>query len=524
MSRASRQLSLPFIRIDRKMRRPVYQQLYDGLREAILDGRLRPGDRLPATRLIAEELGVSRNIVVMAFEQLGMEGYIQGRSGSGSFVAEEIPEGMENRKEAGRGLRGGLTAEEEGGGKEVSGKRKGGGKGSIGEGEGRRLKGDFVETMERVILPRNTMREEILPFQTGQPAFDAFPFAVWSKLAARVYRYLDFQHLGYEDAAGYFPLREAIADHLRVNRSVECEADRILIVNGTQQALALCAQLLLRPGDRFWIDDPGYVNARAVFTLFGGEPCPIPVTGEGLDIDYAIRHHPDGKLAYLTPSHQDPVGGTLPLAQRLRLLAWANEHRCWLIEDDYDSELRYHGKPIPSLQGLDTHGHVIYTGTFSKVLFPALRIAYMVLPDREIFQAFKSLKALNDRQSPLTDQLILTDFIKEGYFHRHLRKMRGIYSERLQCLLSELQAHLSDRLSFTDPSAGMHLAAYFSKPVDEVRLLRAAADRKLVLPSLREYTLGKYDRPGILLGYAAFSEEKIRKAVRVLAECFAEVS
>lgn len=503
MSRASRQISLPFIRIDRKVRRPVYQQLYDGIRSAILEGKLRPGDRLPATRLIAEELGVSRNIVVMAFEQLGMEGYLQGKSGSGSFVADFELLATSDKLQAASCER-----------RAVSDVLQ----------EERRLTGDFLRTLERVVLPRNTMREEILPFQTGQPAFDAFPFAVWSKLAARVYRYLDFQHLGYEDAAGYFPLREAIADHLRVNRSVQCEADRILIVNGTQQALTLCAQLLLQPGDRFWIDDPGYVNARAVFTLFGGEPCPIPVTGEGIDIDYAFRHHPDGKLAYLTPSHQDPVGGTLPLAQRLRLLAWANEHRCWLIEDDYDSELRYRGKPIPSLQGLDTHGNVIYTGTFSKVLFPALRIAYMVLPDREVFQAFKSLKALNDRQSPLTDQLILTDFIKEGYFHRHLRKMRGIYNERLQCLLGELQAQLSDRLSFTDPSAGMHLAAYFSAPVDEVRLMQAAAARKLVLPSLREYTLGNYDRPGILLGYAAFPEEKIRKAVRALADCFAEIS
>jgi len=244
-----------------------------------------------------------------------------------------------------------------------------------------------------------------------------------------------------------------------------------------------------------------------------------------MDIDYAFWHHPDARLAYITPSHQDPVGGTLPLAQRLRLLAWARDHRLWLIEDDYDSELRYRGKPIPSLQGLDTHGNVIYTGTFSKVLFPALRVAYMVLPDPEVFQAFKSLKALNDRQSALTDQLILTDFIREGYFHRHLRKMRTIYNQRLQCLLGELTTHLSEVLSFTDPSAGMHLAVYFKDPAfDERRLLRAAADRGLVLPSLREYTLGNYDRPGILLGYAAFPEEKIREAVQALASCFQEIS
>jgi len=277
------------------------------------------------------------------------------------------------------------------------------------------------------VLQRNIDREETAPFQTSQPAFDAFPFAIWSKLAGRVYRYLDFQHLGYEDAAGHLPLREAIADHLRVNRGVQCDASRILIVNGAQQALFLAAQLLLQPGDRFWIDDPGYVNARSTFLLHGGVACPIPVTAEGTDIDYACQHYPEARLAYLTPSHQHPVGGTLPLAQRLKLLAWARDRRLWIIEDDYDSELRYRGKPIPSLQGLDTHGNVIYIGTFSKVLFPALRVAYMVLPD---------------------------------------------------------------------------------------------ARKGLILLSLREYTIGACHRPGILLGYSSFPEDKIRQAVRTLKAIF----
>ncbi|HEY8969316.1 MAG TPA: PLP-dependent aminotransferase family protein [Puia sp.] len=493
MSRSSRQISLPFIRIDRKGVRPVYEQLYDGMREAILNGRLQPNDRLPATRLIAEELGVSRNIVVMAFGQLLMEGYIRSKAGAGSFV-----EAMDTTPPAPRAGRRPL--------------------------QGRPFEGEFVRRLGEVVLQRNIEKEETVPFQTSQPAFDAFPFAVWSRLAARVYRYLDFQHLGYEDAAGHLPLREAIADHLRVNRGVQCEASRILIVNGTQQALFLAAQLLLQPGHRFWIDDPGYVNARSAFLLHGGVACPIPVTGEGTDIDYAIQHYPDARLAYLTPSHQYPLGGTMPLAQRLKLLAWAREHRLWIIEDDYDSELRYHGKPIPSLQGLDTHGNVIYIGTFSKVLFPALRVAYMVLPDDASFQSFRSLKALNDRQSPLVDQMILTDFIKEGYFHRHLRRMRSVYSVRLQCLLEELETHLSEYLSFTDPAAGMHLAAFFKKPVDEDRLLQAAARKGLVLLSLREYTIGTCHRPGILLGYSSFPEDKIRQAVRTLKAIFSSHS
>jgi GntR family transcriptional regulator/MocR family aminotransferase len=218
------------------------------------------------------------------------------------------------------------------------------------------------------------------------------------------------------------------------------------------------------------------------------------------------------------------LGGTLPLAQRLKLLAWARHRRLWIIEDDYDSELRYRGKPIPALQGLDTHGNVIYIGTFSKVLFPALRVAYMVLPDEASFQSFRSLKALNDRQSPTVDQLILTEFIKEGYFHRHLRKMRSIYSDRLQCLLEELETHLSEYLSFSDPAAGMHLAAYFKKPVDEDRLLQSAAAKGLILLSLSEYTIGACHRPGILLGYSSFSEDKIRRAVRTLKTVFKSIS
>ena len=491
---------MPYIKVDRASDVPLYQQLYEGVQKAILKGVLKTGDRLPATRLIAEELGVSRNIVVMAFEQLGMEGYIKSRSGSGSYVEGAAP-GLE--RGVGRGM----------------------GSAGVMEVKTSRLPGSaFARTLEQVVLPRNTVREAIMPFQTGEPAFDAFPFGIWSKLAAKVYRYLDFQHLGYDDAGGHYPLREAIADHLRVNRGVRCDASRILIVNGTQQALALCAQLLLEPGDQFWIDDPGYVNARAVFRLFGGEACPVPVTPDGTDVDFAIRHYPRARLAYLTPSHQDPVGGTIPLAQRQKLLAFAREQRLWLIEDDYDSELRYRGKPIPSLQGLDTDGSVIYIGTFSKVLFPALRVAYMVLPEGEVLSAFRSLKALNDRQPALTDQLILTEFIKEGHFHRHLRKMRMLYSLRLQCLLGELDTHLSDELTFTDPEAGMHLAAWFKRPVNEPALLQAVAEAGLVLPSLRDYTLGDYDRPGILMGYAAFSEEKIRRAVKVLQECFYKIS
>jgi GntR family transcriptional regulator/MocR family aminotransferase len=370
---------------------------------------------------------------------------------------------------------------------------------------------------------RNTAREEVLPFQTTAPAFGAFPFAVWNKLAARAYRYLDFRHLGYEDAAGHLLLREAIADHLRVNRGVNCTADRVLIVNGSQHALALIAQLLLQPGDNYWMEDPGYVNARAVFTVFGGRPCPVPVTGEGMDIEYAVRHYPKARLAYLTPSHQYPLGGTMPLAQRLKLLARANKHKLWLIEDDYDSELRYQGKPIPSLQGLDPHGNVIYIGTFSKILFPALRIGYMVLPDAELFQAFKSLKALNDRQTALTDQLILADFIKEGHFHRHIRKMRVLYSARLQYLMEQLKAHLSGHLSFTDPSAGMHLATYFKRRVDEKKLLAKAGEKGLVLHSIRDYALKHYGSPGILLGYSSFPEKVLKAGVMTLKEVFGEM-
>lgn len=528
MSKQSRQISLPFIRIDRGAVKPLYEQLYACIRDAILHGPLRSNDRLPASRLIAEELDISRNVVVMAFEQLALEGYIDSRSGSGSYVARNIPAGAVPGRASGS-----REAIPDAGGWDnghpvLRGAIPGGGESRAGIGEQEighpvpipRVPEAFTRLLLQTVLLRNTTREEVIPFQTAIPAFDAFPFATWSKLAARAYRYLEFQHLGYDDAAGYLPLREAITDHLRINRGVNCRADQVLIVNGSQHGVALIAQLLLQPGDQYWMEDPGYVNARAILTLFGGRPCPIPVTSDGMDIGYAIHHYPKARLAYLTPSHQYPLGGTMPMGQRLKLLAWANKNKCWLIEDDYDSELRYQGKPIPSLQGMDPHGNVIYMGTFSKTLFPALRLAYLVLPDAALVESFKLLRAVSDRQSPLTDQLILNDFIREGYFHRHIRKMRVLYNFRLQFLMRQLEEHLPGHLSFSDPAAGMHLPAYFKRPVDEERLQAKAKERGMILPAIKDYALTHFDRPGMLLGYASFSEVKLNAGVMALKEVF----
>ena len=238
------------------------------------------------------------------------------------------------------------------------------------------------------MLGRNKNHEEIIPFQTAVPAFDAFPHQTWIKIANRVYGSMAHLPLGYGDAAGYYPLREVIAQYVRTARAVQCEAEQILITTGSQQGLNMVADLLLKPGDEAWIEDPGYHGARAALVKAGVNLCPVSVGKEGISIDEGIREFPKAKLVYLTPSHQYPLGGTLPLTERLKLLHWAYKKKMWILEDDYDSELRYNGRPIPSLQGLDKGKRVIYSGTFSKVLFPALRIGYLVLPTTEMLHLY----------------------------------------------------------------------------------------------------------------------------------------
>jgi GntR family transcriptional regulator/MocR family aminotransferase len=476
--------------LDRASPLPLHRQLYDGLRVAILHGALAPGRRLPATRALAEQLGVSRNTVVTAFDQLLAEGYITGRVGSGSYVAALLPDELlvarapESQPPPGGAL----------GAQPLSSR-------------GARLAATPVTAARGLGAPR--------AFRPGLPALDAFPSAVWAHLSARVWRRLPPELFGYGDPAGYRPLREALAAYLAEARAVRCAPDQVLVVAGSQQAIDLAARVLLDPGDPVWVEDPGYLGARGALLSAGAHLVPVPVDAEGLDVAAGVAREPAARLAYVSPSHQYPLGVTLSLARRLALLDWAARAGAWVVEDDYDSEYRYAGRPLAALQGLDRAGRVIYVGTFSKVLFPGLRLGYLVVPP-DLVDAFTAARALADRHPPGPEQGVLAAFIADGHFARHIRRTRALYAERQEGLVAAAR-DLGDLLQVAPAEAGMHLIGWLPAGADD----RAAADRALAAgveaPALSAYALEPPTRGGLLLGYAGFEPRVLRAGVRRLA-------
>lgn len=472
---------------------PFYRQLYEGIREAILSGRLPPRTRLPSTRAVAAELGVSRTTVVAAFGQLLAEGYLEGRTGSGTFVAPLLPEellGVRRRTEDGRR--------------------------AARSGRALSRRGARISA-----TPTSMARDRGAPraFRPGVPALEEFPFGAWRRLASRAWRRPEPGLLGYGDPAGYFPLRRVISEHLGPARAVRCEPGQIIIVSGSQQALDLCARVLLDPGDAAWVEDPGYRGARAALIGAGARPVPVPVDAQGLDVEAGIRLEPAARLACVTPSHQYPLGMTMGLGRRLELLRWADRSGAWVLEDDYDSEYRYSGRPLEALQGLDTAGRVVYAGTFSKVLFPALRLGYLVVPP-DLVDAFVAARELSDRQSPGMEQAVLAEFIAEGHFVRHLRRTRALYARRQEILLDEASRQLAGRLEVEPAEAGMHLVGWLAGENDR-KASRLAAKHGVEAPAISLYGGPPDGRGGLMLGYAAVSEDGIRSGVRRLAEALA---
>jgi GntR family transcriptional regulator/MocR family aminotransferase len=476
-----------FFALDRSSPTPLHRQLYDHLRREILAGRLPSGQRLPPTRSFADQLGVSRNTVVSAFDQLLAEGYVEGRVGSGTYVAASIPDDV---------LEVASTRRAPQAGGRVRGLSK----------RGCRLAGLSLDTGVR----------DALPFRTAVPDLVHLPLSAWAKIARRLLRRPPTDLLTYGDARGYEPLRRALAAHVAATRGVVCSPDQVLIVSGSQQGLALIANVLLDPGDSAWIEDPGYVGSRATLTTAGIEPLPVPVDDEGLDVDWARGHHPEARLTYVTPSHQFPTGVIMSLARRLRLLDWAQRTDAWIVEDDYDGEYRYGGMPLESLQGLDRGQRVLYLGTLSKVLFPSLRLGYLVVP-RDLVDAFCAAKVLADRHPPSLDQAILADFIDEGHLGRHIRRMRALYRARQEALLSALGQHLDGLLEASVTDTGMHLVAWLPPEVDDRAATAAAAARGLVAPAISAYSLAHAPRGGLVLGFAAFDGSQIEAGTRRLA-------
>jgi GntR family transcriptional regulator/MocR family aminotransferase len=475
---------LPGIGVDRSAGTPLYRQICDGYRRAIVEGRLRAGQRLPSTRALAAELGVSRIPVLGAFDQLLAEGYFESRVGSGTFVSRTLP------GEAGPPA-------------------------------------PSAAPDARTAAPRATGRRAALPhapperwlagvgaFRMSEPALDHFPHATWARLVARHARALRGPRLNYASPLGDLALRQALAAYLRTARAVRCEAGQIMVVSGSQQALAITARVLLDPGQAVWVEEPGYRGARDALALAGARLVPVPVDEEGLDVAAGRRRAGKARAAVVTPSHQYPLGATMSAARRLQLLDWAQSSGSWIVEDDYDSEYRYEVQPVAALQGLDRDARVVYVGTFSKVLYPALRVGYLVIPP-DLVDRFAAVREAMDICPPLLAAAVLADFIGEGHFARHLRRMRALYRERRGALVQALDRAFGARLRVVGAEAGMHLVALRERAGDRSIALRAAREGLWVMPLSACYL----ERPvhhGLVLGYGGTGVEEMPRAVQRL--------
>jgi len=490
MRRASSSAVATLLAIDPAASAPLYRQLYDRVRAAILAGRFHAGQQLPSTRLLASDLGLSRNTVVGAFEQLIAEGYLQGTTGSGTYVARELPDEVLHAPRPplprAHPLRRGPRLST----------------------RGRAL----AESVSPALLRSSDPR----PFRSGIPALEQFPYEIWTRLVTRCWRRHPHALLPYGDTAGYPPLREAIAAYLGVARAVECTPEQVIIISGAQQALHLAAMLLLDPGDHVWVENPGYPGARSALASTGARLVPVPLDAAGLDLSAASALCSSPRMVYVTPSHQFPTGVTMTLARRLELLRETGKSRAWILEDDYDSEYRYASRPVAALQGLDRSGRVIYFGTFSKVLFPALRLAYMVVPPA-LVTSFTAAKAVTDRHSPTVEQAVLADFISEGHFTRHIRRMRALYLERLEALLDAFNRELKGIVEVHRPEAGMHIIGWLPKGASDREISRRAAAAGVDASPISSFFVSRPPRDGLMLGYTGYSEAAIREATRRLA-------
>jgi GntR family transcriptional regulator / MocR family aminotransferase len=493
------------VRVDPGAAAPLYRQIYDSLRDAIVAGRLTPGARVPPTRVLAHELQVSRNTTAAALAQLRAEGYLEVRPRSGTFVSPLLPDttlaAPRPRERA--------TA--------------------AGRPSGRPTRPAPPVRAARLsrhpALSRHGTRLAALaaptggparPFRIGVPALDAFPWELWARLTSRRLRHSPDAISGYGAPAGYAPLREAIAAHVAAARGATCTAAQVVITSGTQQALDLVARLLIDEGDAVWLEDPGYPSARAAFAAVGARLVPVPLDAEGLDVAAGARRAPRPRLVHTTPSRQYPLGITMSAARRFELLRWAQGANAWIVEDDYDSEFRYVSRPLACLQGLDESGRVLYVGTFSKTMFPGLRLGYVIVPDA-LAAAFATARGVADWHSPALEQAVLSDFISEGHFARHVRRMRVLYQARRDALLEAARELLGERLELADAGAGMHVVGWVPRGVSDRRIAERAGAAGLELQALSSFAIEPVPRGGLLLGYAEFAPTALRAAVRRLA-------
>jgi GntR family transcriptional regulator / MocR family aminotransferase len=455
---------------------PLTRWLYEELRRAILERRLPPGTRLPPTRDLAAQFRVSRGVVVTAFDQLCAEGYLAARVGAGTHVCPSLPENTSlrvNRAPRAQNLP------------------------------------SAIRGLSRSRPPR--------PFRAYEPALTEFPIDVWARVASRRLHRASAALLGAGHTAGYEPLRQEIAAYLGSSRGVNCSADSVVILSGVQQGLDLFSRLLLKPGQAVWLENPGYFGAAAAFRNHGANIIPVPVDEHGLDVAAGIWLGRSARVAYVTPAHQFPLGACLSLERRLALLAWAQQASAFILEDDYDSEYRFQGHPIPALQGLDMRESVVFLGSFNKVLFPSLRLGFAVVPPG-LLDPVLALRLACDVAPPGPDQAILCDFIAEGHLGRHIRRMRNLYAARLEALQETARQYLGGVLEISSIRAGLSTAGILRNGMTSSEAEILATANGIEVLGFHRFFLGKSTVEGLLIGFAGFSEGEIRRGVRALAK------
>lgn len=469
----------------RDSKEPLFRQLYLRLREGILSGSFTAGDRLPSTRDLAEQMGVSRTVALAAYDQLLAEGFAVGRGGSGTYVSKDVGDDRTRRQDNGAKLR--LSR------------------------FGTAAAANAHATLG---FPRDRPRALLYDFAYGRSDLETFPFEAWRRILLKSARKTQVRELDYGPASGSAALRDAICGHLRRSRAVSCDPSQVIVLNGSQQALDLIARVLLERGDRAVIEDPSYQGTREVLRAAGARLIPVAVDDSGLNPE---KLPSNARVAFVTPSHQFPTGGILPLARRMALLGWARRADAIVVEDDYDGEFRYERQRIEPLQGLDRDGRVVYIGTFSRTIYSSLRIGYLIAP-KSLVPAFTAAKWLCDRHTSTLEQQTLAEFIASGMYERYLRRVRRRNARRREALLESIQEYLGPRVEVTGAGAGAHVVLWPKKRAREELLVHEAQARGVGVYPISPYCARPSPRVGLLLGYSRMKEAEIQEGIRRLGE------
>ncbi|MCT7666980.1 PLP-dependent aminotransferase family protein [Shinella kummerowiae] len=486
---------LPTLQFDRNSRTPISAQLCTALREMILSGELQPGERLPSSRTLAKDHEVSRTTAISVYEQLAAEGLIRSSIGAGAYVADTLRDGRPARIPP-KGMEDEIRSPP-------------------------RLAQLSADASEHY-FPRLAHPENPRPFITGIPAFDEFPMALWASMVARYWRQPRNLLLGYPPAEGLMELRRAVAMHLRANRGITCEPEQVFIFNGAQDAFNRIGNTLLDPGDTVWIENPGAIGARNSLISSGAKLVPLSIDEEGINVAEGLAVAPDFRLAFVTPAHQHPLGVTMSLQRRFELLRAAERAGAWIIEDDYVGEFHYAGHPPPTLKSVDTSGRVIYVGSFSKALFAALRLGYVVAPSG-LVDVFYRIAGATLQGSAASLQSVVASFIECGHFSSHIRRMRRIYAERLQALLDGAAQHMQGMMEVAPTETGFHTVGRLAEDFDELAVARRAAERNILVSPISRFAITPVTQRGLILGFSSAPPRMIASAAETLGAVLKDI-